>query len=414
MAFFRQTWTLMSKNLRITVLRQPVTAAMYSMFMPLAITLVLVHAKQLFVPPSDMGLGIARPIRSLPEALDVARRDGKDKVVFVENGMSRDQVGWVVRRLTSTVEAAGMTAVILDSKDDIPAACPADFFGATSCYGAAVFWSSPEAGGSGIWNYTLMVDGALLRDRISLASDENHAEIYVLPFQRHIDSIVTANNSGGYLEQHPLPSEPVNEKVFTNLLRPERDDQDRMAYLSTIMIWLGAAFVVAMIGVSYPLASLMASERETGMTTLLEAMMATRRSWEAQAARLLSYHLTFSMVYTPGWVAVASIVQGLLLRRTHFAMVLFHTLLCGLAMVSLAILGAACFKRAQLSGAFVTIGLFASAIMAQLLPVPNAATVVALSLLLTPCNFVYHLHFIGKTRPDLPPVAGADRFPPPP
>jgi ATP-binding cassette, subfamily A (ABC1), member 3 len=54
----------------------------------------------------------------------------------------------------------------------------------------------------------------------------------------------------------------------------------------------------------------MAMERELGMSQLIEAMMPNPKNWQPQAARLISSHLAFDIIYFPGWV-----IMGLILAN---------------------------------------------------------------------------------------------------
>jgi len=49
----------------------------------------------------------------------------------------------------------------------------------------------------------------------------------------------------------------------------------------------------------------MASERELGMSQLIEAMTPNKHRWHTQAARLLANHLAFDIIYLPSWVVVS-------------------------------------------------------------------------------------------------------------
>jgi ATP-binding cassette subfamily A (ABC1) protein 3 len=54
----------------------------------------------------------------------------------------------------------------------------------------------------------------------------------------------------------------------------------------------------------------MASERELGMSQLIDAMTPNKRRWKSQAARLLANHLAFDILYAPSWV-IASLMLSL-------------------------------------------------------------------------------------------------------
>lgn len=60
------------------------------------------------------------------------------------------------------------------------------------------------------------------------------------------------------------------------------------------------AFFIGVVGVVYQLVGLMASERELGMTQIIEASMPNERRWEPQAVRLLANHIAFDIMFLPG------------------------------------------------------------------------------------------------------------------
>ena len=188
-----------------------------------------------------------------------------------------------------------------------------------------------------------------------------------------------------------------DEYIFTSLTQQEREDQIRTNYQQSTINYLGVGFLLGLIGVCYHLTGFMASERESGMATLIEAMMCTGgRHWEGQASRLLSYHVAFSLVYLPGWVIGSLVVWVAVFVHTSAAIVVVHHILAGLAMASSSLFGAAFFRRAQLSGVTVTIAAALLGIVAQSLTAPHTAPVAALSLLFTPCTYTYFITLLAR------------------
>jgi ABC-type multidrug transport system fused ATPase/permease subunit len=98
----------------------------------------------------------------------------------------------------------------------------------------------------------------------------------------------------------------------------------------------------------------MCYERERGISQLLEAMMPNRRRWQPQFARLLSYHLSFVIIYLPGWIIIALVLRYVVFVHTNTFILLGFYILSGLALTSSAIFGAAFFRRTQLSAITVT------------------------------------------------------------
>ncbi|KAJ4306030.1 hypothetical protein N0V88_000825 [Collariella sp. IMI 366227] len=144
------------------------------------------------------------------------------------------------------------------------------------------------------------------------------------------------------------------------------------------------------------MAGFIATERETGMSTLIEAMMATESRWQPQAARLLSYHLSFSLLYLPGWILSALILWQGVFKHTNAVIVIFYFILAGMALGSMGMAGAAFFKKSQLSGVSITILYLLLAILAQTISYPKTSAVVALSLLFAPCNVTYFITLMAR------------------
>ncbi|KAI0450773.1 hypothetical protein F5B21DRAFT_489523 [Xylaria acuta] len=401
MAFLRQTWTLTAKNLKIIVIRHSFATTIRAFVLPIILAAFLSFARYIFVPPSDYGISDLHAVRSLPNALQRASSDGRNTVVFVNNGLAGGDIDQVIDVLADQVADAGKDAVKLSELSDLTSTCRSTLRGSSTCYGAVVFNSSPNEGNGGIWNYTLRADGAL-GGRIFVGEDDNDSQIYTLPLQRAVDSAIAnlgASNDGG---SRSLPS-TTEEYPFTPLTKEERQEQIRRLYQSSLTNFLAVAFVLIVIGVCYHMTGHMATEREIGMSQLLDAMMPTKYLWQAQLARLLSHHLSFSIVYLPGWVIGSIIVARGVWAHTNVAVVLIYFILAGLAFTSLSILGAAFFKRAQLSGVVTTIVYILLSILAQTLTSPGTATVAVLSLLFAPCNFVWYMTWIARwERKELP------------
>ncbi|KAK8045272.1 ABC transporter [Apiospora rasikravindrae] len=293
-------------------------------------------------------------------------------VVLVNNGHAGGDIDRVIDKVADVVTGAGKNATRLSDPADIGFICKSSLRAVTGCYGAVVFESSPTEGKRNIWNYTLRADGAL-GGKIDTTKDTNDAEIYTLPLQR-----------------------ATREYAFTSMTQEERAEQVRQLYQQALVNFLAVAFIATIIGVCYHMTGFMATEREIGMSQLLDAMMPTKRLWEAQVARLLSHHIAFTAVYLPGWIIASIIIGRGVFASSNVGLLIVHFLLSGLALASLSIFGSAFFKRSQLSGVVSTIAYILLAILAQALTAPNTAVVIVLSLLFTPCNFVWFLTYVAR------------------
>ncbi|KAK1579832.1 ABC transporter [Colletotrichum navitas] len=408
MAFLRQTWTLTVKNWAI-IFRHAVAAVFIAFILPIALTTFFSFAKNLFVPPAVFGISDPRSIRSLPDALNVAADSGRETVVFVNNGFSGGDIDRVIDALATSVESAGKTVLRRSSTADLGTDCPTNLRGVSQCYGAVVFQASPSEGPGGYWNYTLRSDGALRSIVVDVDSDKNDAQIYLLPLQRAVDvaiaSIQSGSSSGSGLsqvEQGSLP-ETVNEYPFTSITQEERAVRIRINYQSAITNWMGVAFMTSVLFVTYHLTGFIATEREGGMIRLVDAMMPVKRRWHAQAARVISYHVSFSLIYIPGWVIGSLVLRAGVFARTGVGIVLIYHLLNGIAMVSLSILTSSLFKKAQISGIAAILAIMLLGILAQSISYPSTAAVGLLSFLFAPCNYVYFITYMARwEREDLP------------
>ncbi|OHE93444.1 ABC transporter [Colletotrichum orchidophilum] len=406
MAFLRQTWTLTLKNWKI-IFRHAISTVFIAFILPIALTTFFSFAKNLFVPPAVYGVSDPRHIRTLPNALDAAASAGRQTLVFVNSGFSGGDIDKVIDKLATSVDSAGKTALRRSSATDLALDCPTNLRGVSNCYGAVVFHSSPSEGPGDYWNYTLRSDGALRSIVIDVNSDKNDAQIYLLPLQRAVDEAIASvqvgsGSSSSAVQQGPLP-DIVDEYPFTSLSQQERAVRVRINYQSAITNWMGVAFMTSVLFITYHLTGFIAAERESGMIRLVDAMVPVKHRWFTQAARIISYHAAFTVVYLPGWVIGSLVLRAGVFTRTSVGIVLIYHVLNGIAMASLSILTSSLFKKAQLSGIAAVIAIILLGILAQSISYPSTAAVGVLAFLFTPCNYVYFITWVARwEREDLP------------
>ncbi|KAH6668099.1 ABC transporter [Plectosphaerella plurivora] len=341
-------------------------------------------------PVSKFGLGEPRPIRSLSDGLAAADASRKT-VVFVNSGLTGGDIDSVISSLSKVVTDAGKNATTLESPSDVPFVCRTSYRGTTPCYGAVVFHSSPDEGSGGLWNYTLRGDAALGLG-FEVDEDKNDAQIYTIPLQRAVDIAIADTSSSG--SASALDSS--REWGFTDQTEEERVAEARRNYQTTFVNFLAIAFALALVGVTYHLPGHVATEREKGLTQLIDAMMPTGRDWEAQAARMLSTHCSFTTIYIPGWVVAAIISKFLIWENTNAGIAVVLFLLAGLALTSQATLGAVFFKKAQLSGTINSLVYILLGVLAQAIPNPNTGAVAVLGLLFTPCSLIFFIKSLAR------------------
>ncbi|KAG6364780.1 hypothetical protein INS49_006384 [Diaporthe citri] len=390
MALMRQTWTLTKKNLLIVLVRHGFFTTIRAFLAPIIFMFILAYVRNFFVPPSTFGIGSPTPIRSLENAL-AASTGNHNKVVFVTNGHTGGDIESVINAVSARVESAGKTVQVVQDDIDLLTTCASTLRGSSTCFGAASFHSSPTEGSSGTWNYTLRSDG-VFGERIFVDRTTNDVEIYALPFQRAIDSAIGSLNG----TSASLGSDSIDEYPYTDTTAEERDALIRRLYMGALISILAVALFLAMSNVTYQLTGLMASERELGISQLIEAMTPAKRPWHIQAARLLSNHLAFDIIHLPGWIIMGAILRGLAFIHTSWGIMIIYHVLSGLALSSYSILGASFFSKAQLSGITVTITAVILAVIAQVAgPFDTGATAV-LSLLFPSMNYVFFVIHMAR------------------
>ncbi|KAH7077388.1 hypothetical protein FB567DRAFT_632250 [Paraphoma chrysanthemicola] len=390
-AIVRQTWILTKKTLLVVFWRHWFFTSVRAFWAPIIFMFFITYAKNFFVPPSEFGIGATHPIRSFPNALGAAT-GGRDKVVFVNSGYTGGEIENVIGQLSNQVRGAGLEAITIDREVDLLTVCESSLRGASTCFGAATFHSSPSEGNGG-WNYTIRSDGAL-GEEIYVDQADNDIQIYILPFQRAIDQTIASTNGTQTIPQ-------VDEYPYTERTQKERDERIRQLYMGALINIMGVALYIGVCGVTYQLTGQMAEERERGISQLVEAMSPAKKAWHTQFARLLANHIAFDMIYFPGWVIMGLIVWALAFKTTNAGILVIFHILAGLSLTSFSIFGAAFFRKAQLSGITIVIVPILLAIIAQVAGPFGTGAVYALSLIFPSINYVFFIIYVARFEREL-------------
>ncbi|KAL8826272.1 MAG: hypothetical protein Q9191_003900 [Dirinaria sp. TL-2023a] len=356
------------------------------------------YARNLFIPPAHYGIGHTSPVRSLAEGLNAAG-GGRNRLVLVNNGFTGGDINTVIQDVARAAQADGKDVRIVSQEEDLLTLCRSTLRGISTCYGAAVFYSSPTEGPGAMWNYSLRADGGL-GNKLDVTNHNNDVEVYPIPLQHAIDFSIALHN--GTIDQSALPSQ-VYEYPYTSETQQQRNDQIRIRYMGGIIDILAVAFFIGIVGVIYQLVGLIASERELGMTQIIEASMPNARRWEPQFARLVANHVAFDMMFLPGWIVMALILGYGVFAKTSMGILILFNLLAGLSLSSFSLFGGAFFHRAQLSGISTTIISLLLAVLAQVVGKANTGAVAVLSLLFPPMNYTFFTILMARwERKNLP------------
>jgi ATP-binding cassette subfamily A (ABC1) protein 3 len=378
MVFLRQWWALVEKTLLIVFWRNWFGTLVRAFFAPIIFFFFIAYAKNFFVPPSEFGVGSPFPVRSLADAVSHGS-GGRSNFVFVNNGFTGGQISQIIAPISETLSGAGLNVRTVESEGELLTVCRSTIRSVSNCFGAVTFVSSPTEGSGGIWNYTLRADGAL-GGRVFVDQDTNDNQIYILPMQHAVDRQIAL------LEGTTLPDD-VQQFAYTSTTNEERDANITRLYMDSIINILGLAYFIGIVGVAYQLTGQLAQERELGMSQLIEAMMPNKRRWEPQAARILSIHFSFSVLYLPAWIIGAAIVSSLNYPDSPVGVLIGYYIMGGLALTSFSMAFASLFSKAQLSGITVTIVSIILAIIIQVVPPSGDGVVYILSLIFPPMNF---------------------------
>jgi ABC-type multidrug transport system ATPase subunit len=386
MAFFRQVWTLCEKTLVIVFMRHWLSTLIRAFLAPIIFMFIITYSKNFFVPPSGFGIGNPSTVRSLSDAAGISA-GGRNLFAVVDNGFTGGDITTVIHRLREPLTAQGKTFRQVSTQDELLSLCPSSVRGVSPCLGAVVFHSSPSEGAGDIWNYTIRADGAF-GGNIYVDSESNDAEIYALPLQHAVDAAIGSLNGTELADN-------VQQYPYTTKTPEERERNIIRLYMGTLIDILGLAYFIGIVGICYQLTGQMAQERELGMSQLIEAMMPNRQRWMPQAARLLSLHISFDILYLPSWIIMGIIVAVLNYTDSSVGICVGYFILSGLALSSWSIAFAALFRKAQLSGITVVITSIIMAIAIQVAPSPSTAGAYITTLLFPPINFTLWIIYMA-------------------
>lgn len=345
---FRQLRTLVHKNLLLltsarTALWGTIVTALV---LPIVLSAFLTVVVRAFLPNANYGIGAAYPIRSLSDAMGLK----PGPLVLLNNASSvNGDIDNIISTISTAPRNAGREVIVASSDDELRVTCRSNFRGVSKCFAAVVFQSSPTEGPGGVWNYTLRA-GAALGSNPDVDKDNNDLQIYILPLQHTIDSAISNLNLPS---NSKALSNNVQASIFTSKTEERRRRDQTRALINANINAIAVVWLITLLSPAFNLVSLMAKERETGMSDLIESVMPNQRRWEPQAIRLASLHLSFDIVYIFSWIFVGAIFRVGYFKYTSHAVTIIGFVLGGLAFVSFSVIGGSFFKRAQLSGIIV-------------------------------------------------------------
>ncbi|KAK4205213.1 putative ABC transporter [Triangularia verruculosa] len=376
--FSRQVKAITKKNLTLLVTRHWISTLLQSIIAPVVVLALVLNIRNFAKSRERLGVGPARPIRTLAEAIPTTQQ-----LVLVKPQSLGSDVDSVIDRLASSLP--GDKVIRFDSADEARGHCTPNFRGVSGCYATIVFEDSPQTVGvsnNETWDYTIVVDP--VRSEVdwdaSVYRDDSAVQIYLLPVQLAVDNAITKNNA--------------RPREWAYSLTPQQYLNDNLdAWYSRLVIGTYAVvfFLSTLIPV-YHVVSFVSGDRASGTAELIDAMGA------GPAGRVTGTILAFIVVQFPTWLISGCLYQNLLFPESNAAIPIFWQLFNGLAFLNAAVFGASFFKKRIISSIFVVIcfcclGGGAAIMLNRVAETPQ---VLPLSLIFPQMNYIFSLSHMAK------------------
>jgi ATP-binding cassette subfamily A (ABC1) protein 3 len=143
--------------------------------------------------------------------------------------------------------------------------------------------------------------------------------------------------------------------------------------------------MLVLMGVVYHLSLSIGGERQSGISDLLAAQTCTT------LPRILSNLASFALLYLPGWIVASVLMTQILFTRTSTILLIFLTILAGMALTCASHLCASFFRKGQMAGLYTSTLMFALAFVSIaffLSAVPNFIEIQVLTFIFTPITYV--------------------------
>ncbi|KAL7629619.1 hypothetical protein AAE478_001141 [Parahypoxylon ruwenzoriense] len=378
--FGRQTWALTRKNLIIAVVRKWFSTLLRSLVFPIALLVLLLEIQNFSRDTNKYGIGDIHPVRSLADSLTAVP---KKLVLVQEPGLGPDFQP-VLDEITNPLDSGKL--IYLDGTNQIDATCPVDYRGNSPCHAVVVFKDSPLSGKpNATWNYTIRSDPSYDSWAFDVFDTNSASDRVFLPLQSAIENAM-AN----------LTSKP-DVLPFTAQTQEEVDESSRRSFISIALYTLSFVYYMTFIPVTHHVSGMMASERESGMSDLIDAM-GGGVAWP----RVLSYVVAFDILYLPLWIVMGALYQHLLLPNQSAAVTIFWQIFTGWAMTSASVFGTSFFKRSAFASLWVSLIPWLLAVCAAVAenlgdPAP-LSQVIALAFFFPSMNYIYFFSAICKSE----------------
>lgn len=344
-----QLWTLIKKNLLLTVIRKPLGFLILFYGIPLAMLGVLLSIPQFLNPSPKFGVAAPQPIPELAQALD------KTLVVIRPSNVGAD-VDRVIETLTKPLDKNKV--MILDDELELMKVCLADSLGVSNCFASVSFHDSPETtvtsaksvtGGRHTWQYTIRVDPAKSDSSFDIFNHKTDSERTILPLQLAVDNAITGRND--------RPS----ALGFTSVDKEIQAQTNRKYSLALMGQYYAFIIISCYFLIFYRFVTMVTTERESGMSQLIDSMGG---KW-APTMRTLSWIITLDVITLPCYIVFGVLYWYIIFPSSSVGLLIGWQVLCGFALNSSVLFAAAFFGKARASAIYVLGGVLLFSIAAQ-------------------------------------------------
>ncbi|KAF9479407.1 P-loop containing nucleoside triphosphate hydrolase protein [Pholiota conissans] len=375
--FWRQFTALFVKNFLI-VRKHWLTNLLRCLIFPIAYGIFLAYTPRFFGKAPNLGLGTISPVLQIQDAFDGSRplvwADNTNGTGFITAKAIMGQISknFTLKQLNALKE--------VENTQQVQQACLLNFNGASGCFSTVTFETIPTTAGSDNRSveYIIRYDDGV--QHINIAKHDTDFETKLLAVQWAIDQAVIELSTGQQvaLPMHLPYTHQLNDTSIFN--------SNRIVFLSLVGSFCGLAFILIFTGATYQLAGGVAIERATHLTSHLRAM------GTLDSARILSWHLSISMLYLPAWILVGVIWHARLFINTPIGAIIGTHILSGLSHISWTFFVSVPFsKNPQLAAVVTTVLVLVLAVIPMELALLGTLVPAILSFFFPPMFYIFTL-----------------------
>lgn len=375
----RQLLALIRKNLLLSVIRRPFGFLLLVYGFPTAILVVLLSIPSFLTTSNGLGTSSAVPIRELVDVLN------KPLIIVRPPDLGND-VDRVIQSFISPLDRKLVN--IINRESDLVDLCLANSQGVSRCFASVTFLDSPETkvtikdsptGSNHTWKYTVRADPSKTSGKFSIPKHDTVSENLHLPLQLAVNNAITKRQDRP--RTFGFTSETAEKQKRENL-------QNGLGLMGQIYLF---ALFVSFYMIIYRFTSFITSDRDTGMSQLIDSMGGR---W-SPLSRVLAWLAAMNIVSIPCFIIFGVIYWTLAFPTTNVGLLIGWQVLQGLSVNSSTVFAAAWFKKSRVSSIYVIGGFLVLSVGAQIYGLqviperPASEGVYPLIALFSSANYVY-------------------------